>query len=418
VGPSILVAILGVVTIGMVYFVGREWFGKMAGAVAAFLYAVAPTVIIFSRASWNPNVMPFFALLSIYAVWRTWREREFNWLIVLGVAFAFVMQSHYLGLVLAPVLGLFWLLTFRKNRKEKVERKKFWRKTVIGLSLFLFLMSPLVIFDARHGWNNFGAIKTFFAERQTTVSIKPWKAIPNAWPIYEEYTTRLLAGRNVTVGKYASIALISLTVILVGVKWKKLSEDRKAAFFLLLTWLLSATIALGLYKQHIYDHYYGFFFAAPFLLLGAVMLLVWESKNKIIRVLPVLGFVILLVFDLLDSPIKGSPVRQLQRSQEVVQKVIEVSGGERYNFALIAERNYEAGYRYFMDVRGAKVVDIDPQNTKDTITDQLLVVCEMEKEKCDPTHNAKAEVAAFGWSKVESQWNVSGITLYKLVHTQ
>ncbi len=139
VGPSVLVAVLAVITIGMVYFIGKEWFGKMAGVVASSLYAVAPTVIIFSRASWNPNVMPFFALLCIYAVWRTWRKQEFIWLIVLGIAYAFVLQSHYLGLVLAPVLGLFWFLSFRKIRREKAEKKNFWKRTAIGLFCFLFL---------------------------------------------------------------------------------------------------------------------------------------------------------------------------------------------------------------------------------------------------------------------------------------
>ena len=38
---------------------------NFAGLVAALLYAISPTVIIYSRSSWNPNIMPFFALLSV-----------------------------------------------------------------------------------------------------------------------------------------------------------------------------------------------------------------------------------------------------------------------------------------------------------------------------------------------------------------
>ena len=57
-------------------------------------------------------------------------------------------------------------------------------------------------------------------------------------------------------------------------------------------------------------------------------------------------------------------------------------------------------------------------STKDTITKQLFVVCEMPVEKCDPTHNAKAEVANFGWSKIESEHEAFGVNIFKLVHTQ
>ena len=35
-----------------------------AALIAATLYAISPTIIVYSRSSWNPNVMPFFSLLS------------------------------------------------------------------------------------------------------------------------------------------------------------------------------------------------------------------------------------------------------------------------------------------------------------------------------------------------------------------
>src|SRR3989344_5809855 len=96
-GPAVFVAILGTATVGLIWLVAREWFGKTAGYTAAILYAVSPLVINFSKHSWNPNIIPFFALLCIYSIWRVWQKQEYKWLIVLGISFAFVTQSHYLG---------------------------------------------------------------------------------------------------------------------------------------------------------------------------------------------------------------------------------------------------------------------------------------------------------------------------------
>ena len=86
VGPSAFIALIGVLAVFLVWKIGKECFGGIAGLTAASLYAVSPTVIIFSRSSWNPNVMPFFALLSIYSIWRVWKHKEFKWLVVLGIS--------------------------------------------------------------------------------------------------------------------------------------------------------------------------------------------------------------------------------------------------------------------------------------------------------------------------------------------
>src|SRR3989344_465494 len=76
VGPSVFIVLVGVATIYFIYHVGREWFGLSAALIAAILYAVSPIVIIYSRSSWNPNIMPFFALLSVYSIWKVFKSSE------------------------------------------------------------------------------------------------------------------------------------------------------------------------------------------------------------------------------------------------------------------------------------------------------------------------------------------------------
>src|SRR3990172_10520288 len=47
VGPSVFVALLGVVTIFFIWYVTREWFGWLAGGLSALLYAISPVVITY-----------------------------------------------------------------------------------------------------------------------------------------------------------------------------------------------------------------------------------------------------------------------------------------------------------------------------------------------------------------------------------
>lgn len=415
-GPAVQIALLGVGTVLFVWYVGRQWFGKVGALIGAFLYAISPVVINYSRSSWNPNIMPFFALLSIYSIWQVWHKNKFGWMIVAGISFAFVLQSHYLGLLLAPVLALFWLGAFLKARKSKLESARLLKKSLVSLAVFVLLMSPLVIFDARHGWQNFAAMKKFFAERQTTVSARPWSAIPNLWPLTQKVSARLLGGMDKEVGKWAAIGLgiASLWLILTR---GKIEKDAKKGFLIIIVWLVVAFIGLGVYKQEIYDHYYGFFFAAPFLFIGGVSQLLIEKYKKLGIFLVIVSIIALAYVAIINSPIKYPPNRQLQRTIEVAQKIRIEAGSSKYNLAVIAERNYEDAYQYFLEAWNTKVTDIDSQRLEATVGEYLFVVCELPKDKCDPTHSPKAEVANFGWSKIKEEWEIGGVILYKLAHS-
>ena len=422
VGPAVMIALLGIITIYFVWWITRKWFGRFAAIISSLLYAISPTVITYSRSSWNPNIMPFFALLTIYSIWKIWQEREYKWLIITGFSMAFVLQSHYLGLLLVPVLGFFWLLTFLRDRKSK-NSKGLIKYTLWLVAIFVTLMSPLVIFDARHGWRNFSAIKRFFLERQTTVSARPWTAIPKLPDITNDLITRLVAATNEIVGLWLGkifllILFIFITLMIYLILKGKRFKRTLNIYLPLIVWIGVGLIGLALYKQQIYDHYYGFFFPAPFILIGGL------SKglvnfNKLVGTSVVVILLSVLIFvNLQKNPLKYPPNRQLQRTVEVSEKIVEESKGREYNLAVIAERNYEGAYQYFLESWGSLFVAIDPQKSEETITDQLFVVCELSKDKCNPVNNPKAEVANFGWSEIDGEWSVAGVTLYKLIHTQ
>ena len=464
VGPAIMIALLGVATIFFVWYVtsvgfptfkgenlqGRVSYGIRQGVhsinfgalVAASLYATAPVAIIYSRSSWNPNIMPFFALLTIYSVWKWWSPfakateeqakitKNFKWLIVLGISYAFVLQSHYLGLLLAPVIGFFWLLTYFSlyrlpSTGYRLLKKSFIRYSAFGLGLFLLLMSPLLVFDARHDWRNFTAMNKFFSERQTTVSARPWTAIPELPEIVTQSVSRLIAGTNEVVGKWVTIISVFVVLIVLFIKLIKRKFLLPTSYILLLVWLGFAFLGLALYKQHIYDHYYGFFFPALFLLIGGLSQYFIDyvrNKSKFLKMFLYLflltTFYILLTTNLSNNPLKYPPNRQLQRAESVAQKIIAESNEKKVNLAVIAERNYEDGYQYFLERWNVPFVEIDPQRLEETIGEYLFVVCEFDdKQKCDPTHSPKAEIANFGWSKIEGEWEVNGAYVYKLSHT-
>ncbi len=438
VGPSVMVALLSVATIYLIWYMARIWFGKVASRIAALLYALSPVVIIYSRSSWNPNVMPFFALLTIISLWKVWNDNSYKWLLVTGISFAFVLQSHYLGLLLAPVILFFWLLKYCglvKGHSQKsgyinssASIKNYWKSTLLGFTVFLILMSPLVIFDLRHNFMNYNAIKTFFTQRETTVSIKPWKALPQIFPILRDnIAIRIVSAKDVFIGRISAyLIVISFIYLTIFSLFKSnnvfTGKDEKNNFvkgFLILTiWIGVGLVGMGLYKQHVYDHYFGFIYPAIFLYIGCICQKIYNLHIDGLKILVTAWVIMLIGSYIVNSPIRGVPNFQMQRAIEVAKVIKDDAGSNIFNLAVIAQQNYEDGYQYFLEKENTNVVDIDAQRLDETVGRVLYVVCEMSEDKCDPTHSPKAEIANFGWSKVEKQWSVGGVTIYKLIHSE
>jgi glycosyltransferase involved in cell wall biosynthesis len=399
VGPAVQVAIIGVFTVALLWWVGRQWFGRGAGIMVALLYALSPTVIIYSRSSWNPNIMPFFALLCMYSLWKVYRFGYWHWIIITGVSWAICLQSHYLGLLLLPSIIIYWFAAIRKNPRPSMVKH-----TLIGLFAFLAIMSPLLIFDLNpaHKWLNTTAFFKFFTNRQTTVNAKPYKAIPNLIPISSQIVDSLLLANTHSYPKLFTLGLLALAAIYLHLNKGKLQD-----FLFVCSWLGFALLGLALYKQHIYDHYFGFIFPAVYLFAGFMFSL--GSRQLFTKILSTLVFVGLVTMTIIQSPLRDQPNYQLDRTRQIAQLIVNEAHGQPFNLALLSSHNYDESYRYYLEMYQAPYVSVH-----DRVTSQLFVIC--EDPACQPIGNPLWEIAAFGWAKIDKLWEFShGAKIYRLV---
>lgn len=411
VAAAVMVALIGTASIGIIYFLAREWFGKFAAATASALYAVSPVTIIYSRSSWNPNPAPFFALLAIFGLYKVHKTKNHLWLILVGSALAFAIQMHFLALILVPICAAIWLYEiWRKHKGEKL--KNLGKGFFLGLIIFLFLMSPLLIFDLKYDFQNYKALTTFFfGDRATTVNLNPLNTLGRIIPIYSGN----LVNRYLALDVFPLMLIISflLLVPVVYLLFKFIKERQiNWPLFALSCWLLVGVMGLALYKQTIYDHYTTFLNPSIYLLIGSLVFLIGKVKDKLLK-RSLLGLfslisLFILITNLQNSPLKKNPNKQLQRTQDIARFVIVESNNEPFNFALIAKSNYDDAYEFYLDLYGHK-----PKIVPHEKTGQLFVVC--EDQQCQPINHPKYEIAAFGWAKIENEKEFSGVKVFKLV---
>jgi len=99
-------AVLGTVIIGLPYFI-RDYIGKIAAWIAAFLLAVSPSMVYFSRFAREDIYMACFTLLMVVAVARYVRDRKMRWIVLAAVAFALSYATSEATFLTIAVFGSF-----------------------------------------------------------------------------------------------------------------------------------------------------------------------------------------------------------------------------------------------------------------------------------------------------------------------
>lgn len=106
-GPTILAlrllpALMGTLSLYLIYVLGREWFGQRVGLGAAFLLATSPWAFSMSRDGTSASAIILIVTLSLWLITIAW-EQEKLWL------FGLVGVALVAGLFASP-LGGWWLV--------------------------------------------------------------------------------------------------------------------------------------------------------------------------------------------------------------------------------------------------------------------------------------------------------------------
>jgi len=406
VGPSIMVALFAVATIFLIYKLGADFLHQAVGLISAAFYAISPLPIISGRSSWNPNVVPFFAVLLIYSLLKVIVAKKYQWLALVGLSLGIVLQLHYVTAIFIPII--FVCLTFLRVKIPI-------RNYLVGLFAFFGTYSPFLLFVIRHQFVNLQAVIRFLLQQNTGAKTS---FLPQFINIANDVLVRLFWRLIVIDSAEVAKVLILLILATIIIYWYKLAKhkENKLALKVLFIWLGVGIASFGIYRGVIYDYYLGSLFALPFLFTG-IMIYTLAKYAKPTKILAVLIFLLLSFFSFKSSPLLATPNNLVRNTREIAEFVYQKTEGKPYNFALIAGKNSDHAYRYFLELWGAPPVTIENSETdpeRKTVTKQLLIVC--EEKVCQPLGHPLWEIAGFGRGEIAGEWNVVTAKVFRLVH--
>ena len=139
------VGLLQVLAVLGTYHLAGKYFGRMAGLLAATLFAVNPWAIQYARKLWPDDMMPLFTILFFTTLFAAVVQRRRLLLALSCALLAAMFLTHPSGVLYAPLLLLVVLLFWRRLGPKPL---------VLGAVLGLVVSLPYLFYEFTRGFHS------------------------------------------------------------------------------------------------------------------------------------------------------------------------------------------------------------------------------------------------------------------------
>lgn len=349
VGPAVAIALTSILTVYLLYALGKEIVGKRAALLAAFCYTFSAEIVRYSRFSWNPNLAPPVSFLLFWATYKAWKKSPWYWLVV-AICFSILIQLHYMTLLIAGGIGIIWLIQVREliTAKSMQTLKQLLAASVGGILIFVVSLTPLILFDMKHDGVNRQGLSTLFNQEQ---AFNPQAQTPTKNKIQAlgedifKRTQEVFFIHLLTTNTQLQLAL--LLALGAGVVLAAKQKDKKP-LILVGSFVLPSLLGMSLYQASLFVHYIIFLY--PIIFLGFGWILAIVSRQWWGKIIVIAFIALYLHFNLPRMPLTGNGW-DIHRMKALTDELLtHLRPDEKYNIVLVSPTKdiYGPHYRYFL----------------------------------------------------------------------
>ena len=149
VGPNPIIIPLstvffGIALVPVVYIFIRRLAGSKLAFLTSFFIAVSGWHITMSKSGWRAVIVPLFATITFYFLWRARSQKQIRWYVYCGMALAATLYTYDAARVL-PIFLIFWILYSGRTTL----------KGLGGFAAGFFVTIAPLAFYALGNWANF-----------------------------------------------------------------------------------------------------------------------------------------------------------------------------------------------------------------------------------------------------------------------
>ncbi len=406
IGPAVFTAILGSISIALVYYLVSLWHKNEVALISAGLFSLSPLIIHFSQWALNPNTIPFFTLLYFIALSKYFKTGYSIFSLVSGLLLGIAFQLHYFTAPLA-VAWLVIILVAKWSIRQKII------DALVFTTFFILPNLTFVIFDLTHDHFYLNIITNFFDESvKSQAASTPAASLP---VVGFKYLTNVYEKMFSLPNHIATLACLATIVFLLKrllsyIKTKTLNLGTLFSF----SWLVFL-FQVSMFQKLADDYHSSSLWVSLvyFAAIGIDKLLI--NKDILIKF-----FGVLLLSGLFISQILGVNLNRESSWDENVPQIKYLASAiandviknniDKFNIASLLDPNTRAvRYRYFLDINNASPLGFDQYPNA-----EILYVLSFSSNQDDVLNSSVWEINSFMPQKIEEVVAYENVYVYKL----
>ena len=146
-----LPALLGVLTIPLIYLVGKEFMDRNVGIIAAAAFAFSPFLLFYSQEARAYSMMLFFVTFSMFFYFRALKNNDTRDWALFGILSALAFWSHFYAMVIIGALVLYALYELLPKIKSspRVVKPLICAGVIFGLICLPLILVTIQLFTKR-----------------------------------------------------------------------------------------------------------------------------------------------------------------------------------------------------------------------------------------------------------------------------
>lgn len=211
--PSLL---FGMLTVPLIWWVTRTWFGSAAGIVAASMASFSDLHLLYSRAALTDVGLGFCLLLAVYLIWKSYVSMQWKWPVLAGVTIGIGWSIKYNGW-LPLAVGLSGLIPWLFLHRRQLTRLGRWPvRFLVIAAVSCLVWSPVLI--GLQKWGGYSVVSANHS--RYVVGFAGWM----------ESFTRQLQNHRLLEGSlgYLGVGLMSLCFCLLLADWFRSKSETES----------------------------------------------------------------------------------------------------------------------------------------------------------------------------------------------
>lgn len=353
---NLLTIIVSIVTIISLYYVVGKFFGKTSGLITAFFYSSSLGIAFFDR--WVVPTQPTL----LWSVWYmyillSFLKGNFQTLPILAILLSLTWHIHITLLPLFLILPLPVFLYWRSYPQKDFRLET--KTIVISLLLFFILTLPLIIFEARHNFQQSKALIHAVSEERHDV-----KGVARAVKVLDTFSANLsltiFFSQTQLDSPLAIYAIPVLTFFLfIILRWKSILS--KQQFLTLVFWVLIGLVGQFISKRQISGYYFANLNVLLFLILGLFFGFLYSFKK--IRSVITLFLIIYALFNVVSLLKLPNLYDNYADRRALIEYIKDDVVSHRYpciGVNYIADPGVGVGFRYLFWLNNLQIIRPTP----------------------------------------------------------